>query len=494
MISDNSFVSDLLSECSERCRRRDFRISRNNFPYTRATVYVAFFAFILRLIIASSYLNTYDTEWNIMWGVQLGDGFFSAHSHVDALDYPPLYFYPLWLVGRLISVQSIGGYPPFRMLAIKFVPCLTDSLTCVVLYKAASIRLNTYHNKTLGLLAASLWAVNPAAIFNCACWGQTDCVLMFMAAMLLLALDEKRVTAAGVLWGAMCSTKLQGLYLTPVVGMEVLTICFGSLHPRDFSLSAIRKPAVMRFVRFVIAAVLTMALIYLPFMLGSGLSSYHPEQSFFEKFIKPVSVYSEGVAKYPYSTFNADNIYMLMGLNGVNDNYRVLPGISASMLGSLFLLTAMAAVIAVYIFGKRGSQWLAGFMFMDCVFMLTCRQHERYQILTLVLLMGAFTRIADKRILTLFSLNSMVIFFNQFRVLSRMREKSGWWHYYMYADSSAGWMAQNGKYATVNSLLGLMLFTASMVYVFRYFFDERSDESLISRGIEAVRAKLSSGQ
>ena len=64
----------------------------------------------------------------------------------------------------------------------------------------------------------------------------------------------------------------------------------------------------------------------------------------------------------------------------------------------------------------------------------------------------------------------------------------------MYADSSAGWMAQNGKYATVNSLLGLMLFTASMVYVFRYFFDERSDESLISRGIEAVRAKLSSGQ
>ena len=478
--------SSKLKDISQRYENRDFTIIPDRFSAPRAIGYIVFFALLIRLVIAVSYLNSYDTEWNIMWGVQLGEGFFSAYSHVNALDYPPLYLYPLYYVGRLVNVESIGGYPPLRMLAIKFVPCLTDSLTCIVLYRLASRR-----NKILGLFAATLWALNPAGIFNCACWGQTDCVLMFMAALLMLALDERHVTAAGVLWAAMCSTKLQGLYLTPVVGMEVLTICFGSLHPNEFSFSGIRKPAVMRFVRFVCAAAGTLGIVYLPFMVGSAISRFHPEMGFWTRFFRPITVYSDGVAKYPYITLNADNLYMLCGLNGIKDENYLLTGVSYSLLGSIFLLLSMAAVVAVYIWGRRRSHWLAGFMFMQCIFMLTCRQHERYQIVALVLLIGGLITVADRRLLTLFSLNSLVIFFNQFRVLSSVREGTDWWKYYRYHSGTAEWMAQRTDYAKLNSLLNVILFFASMVFVMRYFFDEKYSKPIVSRLSETGNLKRS---
>ncbi len=477
MINLNSFRS--LSGLAEKYNNRDFRISRDHFSYGKAIGCIAFFAFILRLLIGAHYLNSYDTEWNIMWGVELGDGFFSAYTHVRQLDYPPFYLYPLYFVGRLVNDPSIGGYPPFRMLAIKFMPCLCDSLTCVVIYLLARSR-----DKNLGLLAGAIWAVNPAAIFNCACWGQTDCVFMFLAALLMLALDRKHVTVAGVLWAVMCSTKLQGLYLTPVVGMEVLAICFGSLRPKEFSFSrSVRnRPAMLRFGRFAGFAALTLALIYLPFMFGAGFSSYQPELGFWEKFMKPVTVYSEGVAKYPFATLNGDNIYMLFGLNSVKDELQVLTGLSISTIGSFFLLAAVAGVVAVYLFGKRRSHWLAGFFFMECVFMFTCRQHERYQIPVLVLLICALIQLADRRLLTLFSLQSMVIFFNQFRILSGVRENKSWWNYYRYSvSSSPEWLNSRNDFAFINSLINFLLFAASAVLVGRFFFDDEFDKPLLPR-------------
>ena len=48
---------------------RDYRIRREEFPYSSAIGIIVFFALLFRLIIAASYINSYDTEWNLMWGV-----------------------------------------------------------------------------------------------------------------------------------------------------------------------------------------------------------------------------------------------------------------------------------------------------------------------------------------------------------------------------------------------------------------------------------------
>jgi Predicted integral membrane protein len=457
-----------------RYNEKDFRVSREEFPYGKAVALLTAFAFLLRMFIAGNYISSFDTEWNIMWAVQLGDGFFNAHSHVYELDYPPLYFYPLWIVGRLIDKPWIGNYAPFRMMAIKFFPCLSDSLTIAAIWRLAGKR-----NKPLGLLAAGIWALNPACIVNCACWGQTDCVLMLLAALLMLALEEKHVVAAGVLWGAMCSTKLQGLYLTPVVGMEVLTICFGSLHPKDFSIKKVTKEQVKRFVRFALAALDTLIVVYLPFMIGSAMSRYRSGIGFWERLFKPISVYGEGLDKYPYITLNADNLYMLLGQNGVKDDLKLLPGLTAGRLGSLFLLLGMALVVVVYVFGRRRNHWLAGYMFMEIVFMLTCRQHERYQIITLVLLIFAVVKLEDRRLLRLFCLSSLVIFFNQHRVLAYARELAGWYNYYLYTNGHAEWPDKQNDFSGVNAFFNLCLFLFSMFYAVRFFTAGKREESAI---------------
>ena len=459
---------------------------------------VFFFALLLRLTIAGLYLNAYDTEWNIMWGIELGDGFFSAYAHVHSLDYPPLYLYPLYVVGRLMTITEAAGYIPLRMVVIKFMPCLTDSLTCVVLYKLGAKRDNIW-----GLAGAALWAVNPATIFNCAFWGQTDCVLLCMAALLFAALGERRLVAAGVLFTAMCSTKLQGLYLAPVVGMEVLTICFGSLHYKRFHFKNIKREQVKEFLKFAAAAAGTFAVIYLPFMIGAAAAS----QDKWAGFWLPLTVYREGVDKYPYITMNADNFYMWYDKNGANDSIKVLPFISASSLGTFFLLGSVLAVVAVYVFGRRNSHWLAAYLLMEGIFMLTCRQHERYQILTLILLMGALLRIADKRIFTVFTLQSLIIFINQARVLGAVRERSLWWTNYQttnemmnglmheslgqVAARGTWWVNHSREIARYNSFLNICVFFASIVLVLRFYFDKKYKRPFIKRAKEWLHSNLS---
>ena len=441
-----------------------------------ATIFI--FALALRLMIACVYLNSYDTEWNIMWGIELGNGFFSAYAHLTSLDYPPLYLYPLYIVGRLMEFDQIAGYIPLRMLAIKFMPCLADSLTCIVLY-----RLGSRRTKLLGAVAAALWAVNPATIFNCAFWGQTDCVLILMAALLFLALAERRIVLSGVMFAAMFSTKLQGLYLAPVVGMEILAICFGSVNYKKFKLRNIRRDQIIGFLKFIAAVAGTLCIVYLPFMIGSAVEYGDKLEGFFA----PLSVYRDGVDKYPYITMNADNVYMLFGLNGVNDGMEVLPGISVSLVGTFFLLVSVMSVAICYVFGKRRSHWLAAYMLMECIFMLTCRQHERYQILTLVMLIGAFIQIADKRIFTIFVMQSFIIFVNQARVLGAVRENSRWWLNYQISNQSMSdvmreslnevmdkgvwWINHGSEISFCNSMLNVCVFFVSIVLVLRFYFD-----------------------
>lgn len=462
----------------------------NRVPWKSMLSSVFFFALIVRLIIGMSCLNSYDTEWNIMWGIELGDNFFSCYAvnGLTSLDYPPLYLYPLYIVGQLMQINEIAGYPPFRMLAIKFLPCLADSLTCLIFYK-----LGSHRSKALGLFAAGLWAINPASLYNCAFWGQTDCVMMCMGAMLFLALKEKRTVAAGVLFGALCTTKLQGLYLAPVVGMELLTICFGSLNVKCFRLSKINKKSVGSFFKFVCAVIITAVAVFLPFMIGAAVSC----QDKLQGFLRPLTVYGGGLNKYPYCTMNADNLYRILGLNGVNDEFELLPGISVSLLSTMFLLMSVLMVVVVYIFGRQKSHWLAAYMLMECIFMLTSRQHERYQILTLIMLMGAFLEIADRRLLPLFSLHALVIFANQSRVLSAVHEKNDWWMYYsstndamnaimrqsmeLVSENGAGWLQYSGFFGDLNAALNIILFAVSMVFVFRYYFDSKYELPLCER-------------
>ena len=86
---------------------------------------VMLFALITRLLLAMTYLNSFDTEWYLKWAVDIQNGLLNAYDgHVRDLDYPPIYLLMLWPVGRLLSIDLLASYQPYRMLLIKFWPIL----------------------------------------------------------------------------------------------------------------------------------------------------------------------------------------------------------------------------------------------------------------------------------------------------------------------------------------------------------------------------------
>lgn len=98
-----------------------------------------------------------------------------------------------------------------------------------------------------------LWAVNPAAIYNCAFWGQTDCVLLFFVLAVFWALHRKNALAASLCFALGCLSKLQMAYFAPFLLLGLALCCAGSAVRRLGALAA--------------GAALGLA-GWLPFMLG----------------------------------------------------------------------------------------------------------------------------------------------------------------------------------------------------------------------------------
>ena len=98
-------------------------------------------------------------------------------------------------------------------------------------------------------------AVNPAAIYNCAFWGQTDCVLLFFVLAVFWALHCKNGLAASLCFALGCLSKLQMAYFAPFLLLGLALCCAGSALRRLGALAA--------------GAALGLA-GWLPFMVGGG--------------------------------------------------------------------------------------------------------------------------------------------------------------------------------------------------------------------------------
>ena len=115
----------------------------------------AVFAFLVRIVLAMWYTNSFDTEWYLMWAADMQNGFWNCYDgHVRQLDYPPLYLFLLRPVGALLRQDWIASYMPTRMLLIKFWPVLGDTLIVPAVYL-----LFRRDDETAAALAACAWAI-----------------------------------------------------------------------------------------------------------------------------------------------------------------------------------------------------------------------------------------------------------------------------------------------------------------------------------------------
>ena len=126
---------------------------------------ITLFALLVRLMIAYTSVHYYDLSFYVDWSTGVARDFYGAYNNIESLDYPPLFLFPLFLTGKLLSVDVFAIFEPYRMLALKGWQLLFDT-ACVPLFYTVLRRWGVLAS----IAGASVWAVNPTALLNSAYW------------------------------------------------------------------------------------------------------------------------------------------------------------------------------------------------------------------------------------------------------------------------------------------------------------------------------------
>ncbi len=333
------------------------------------------------------------------------------------VNYPPLYLTLLVGLGKLYGALVPGfAYTPLQSVLIKLPAVLADLAITVMLYYAAAhlvtLTKGGEGSRWFPLLAAGLWALNPAIIYVSAFWAQVNSIhTLWMLAALLAALG-RRWGWSGALMGLALLTKLHAIVLLP------LLLVLAWRH----SLRAVAVGA--------LGLAGTLALGLLPFLFNGALDSV-------------LAAYFGAVGFYPKLSVNAFNGWFFLQTISVQwlgreilDSARIvgpitlrwiglglLAGYNVLLLGLLWPhlkpsratdqagLTdrgALAAPARLLVFFAAG---LLVFGF----FSLATEMHERYGLPALAFL--ALPAAGSRRVLWPYLLLTTVWSFNLLRVL-----------------------------------------------------------------------------
>lgn len=359
-----------------------------------ALLLILLLAFVIRL--AFSWHPGYGFDIGVYQGwarsaVMLG----AAESYVEQIggnmlpDYPPFSILLLKVTGHLYNLFIDGEFDldslKFRIF-IKLPAILADVLVCVGLY--ALVR--RWRNHADGLLAALIYAVHPAAIFDSAIWGQTDVIysLFLFLAVLFWVYRHQNLSAAMLALSVL--TKIQGVVLFPF-------FFFLLLHkPKDL-------------LKFTTVGIFTTLLVLTPYMVGNVLQNI-------------VDVYTGAVGAYSHIAVGAYNFWwsLLADRAWQLEDTELLFGWVPFRKASLVLFGLLYSFI-LFTFRKGlkvrsvESIFFCAAMLCMAFFMFLTQMHERYLFPFVVL--GVPLMFMNKRIATWYVISSIAFTINLMGIL-----------------------------------------------------------------------------
>ena len=263
-------------------------------------------------------------------------GFYQAAGWSD---YPPFNVYIFWVFGSLAKAVSDIGVN--AVVIVKLVPNLFDLATTTVIF--LFVRKQLSFNQSL--LAAGLYAFNPAVIFDSAVWGQYDAIYtFFLVASLILALKSKPKLSASVFAIALL-TKPQGVALLPLIAYIIY-----------------RKNGLRNLLFSIGVFAATVFAVILPFDWRGNPVSFLS------------NIYFGAYAGYQYTSINAFNLWGLFGLWRPDGVYFILGWV---LFGTFAAFTLLVLHRRFKVSGDVLVLFCA-FMLFFAFFMLPTRIHERY--------------------------------------------------------------------------------------------------------------------
>lgn len=383
-----------------RNRERFYSLPSDRKTVNRCFLLVVLTGAVFRLMLSLLFGgHDYDMNCWQAWGrdiMQNGTAqFYTAPGH-EWYDYPPGYMLVLAGVTWLLDVFHIPAGSGTAVFAYMLPAYAADVGIAVLLMRFARKR---GFSKSAGLFLGVLAVFNPAAVILSGAWGQIDSVLTLLLLLSFSELIEGRRISAGAIYGFAIMTKWQALIYGPVLAAEYI-------------LSIRNKDDVLRTVGGVIAALLVIFAVSLPF---------RGNQSFFWV----VGRFLNSAGGYDYASVEAYNFLALCGGNWQSAELPLVPGIlSYKAFGTAAIVLAVALSIAMQVVSRRkeGGETLyarperllipAAFcMFM--IFTFGHYMHERYVFPVMALLTAAYIATRDKRLLASSMLLSVVLSLNE---------------------------------------------------------------------------------
>lgn len=330
---------------------------------------------LLRVAAATLVEGHNDINLFRSWASSAAGNFLQFYDGARSSDYPPLYIYVLYLIGKIAAIPAVGAY---YMILLKLPSIAADIATSYLLYRLA----RKYLPLGTSVLLSAFYIFNPAVFINSTFWGQVDSFFTLIVVVAVTLLAEKRTVLASVLFAAAVLMKPQGLIFLPVLFFEL-----------------VRQKSLMNFIKAAAAALGTTAAIILPFSYNKGALWIY-------------NLFAKTTGEYPYASVNAFNFFSLIEKNWVKDS-AVFWGLSYHTWGMIFIVAVTLLTWFLYYKGKSSLfAPTAALLLITGVFNLSTRMHERYLFPAVALAILAFIYLRDIRLLMLSAGFSATVFLN----------------------------------------------------------------------------------
>jgi Gpi18-like mannosyltransferase len=259
-------------------------------------------------------------------------------------DYPPFNVYLFWIFGSLSKQLSLSGANLVYL--IKLLPNLFDTATAFLIFAFVRKRLDF----KISLLAAALYAFNPAVIFDAAVWGQYDAIYTFFLVLSLMLLLASKPKLSAVAFTVGLLTKPQSIALAPLIAFLIF-----------------RKHGWRSLLTSLLASATTIFVVIIPFEWSNPITFL-------------TNIYFGAYGGYQVTTANAFNLWALGGL--WRPDTQTFFFLNFFIIG--WIMFGALAVFALYVLHKRldasGELLIlfSAFIFFFGFFMLPTRIHERY--------------------------------------------------------------------------------------------------------------------
>ncbi|MBD5605482.1 MAG: glycosyltransferase family 39 protein, partial [Candidatus Eremiobacteraeota bacterium] len=347
---------------------------------TLAFIGLLFAAFVVRMLFIGTAGFPNDVAAFEAWSMTLADHPIQEfYAKAGFADYPPGYFYVLWICGHLyrwlVHSDPTGSAIKF---VVKLPGILFDLVDTALIYGI----VRRYASRAWSFAAAALYAFNPAIIYISAYWGQVDSVpaAFTLGSLYLLLGAERRAGRAhdGAVLGAWLLLACSVLMKPPAVVLAPLYLAW--IFMTDTA--AIRTRRAVASTVGVAGALVLGYLATIPF---------HPGRNPVAQFAWLYERYRYAASVYPYNSVNAFNLYVMAPNNHFwMSDQTPLP--NWTLFGHTFgfpmyawgiaLFVAAPALVVSRLVQRRDSVALleAAMLLSLGYFVLSTRMHERYVI------------------------------------------------------------------------------------------------------------------